>query len=271
MASGWLHPTDVPRARGSPADDDRRCRMTAREEGARMAAIDTGSTLADLVTANPAMAASLDHLGLDYCCGGQRRLIDAVNDADLDLGEVVSTLAVVDSAPPTVDWSTMGIGDLADHLETTHHAYLREALPRLVALSEKVAGVHGDRHPELADVQRLVAELRADLGPHLAKEEALLFPMARGWRGEGAAPTSHPESLAATIRVLISEHDVIGRLLAEVREVAEDYTVPADGCASYQALYSGLAELELDTHLHVHKENNLLFPAVTATGEPDQP
>ena len=42
---------------------------------------------------------------------------------------------------------------------------------------------------------------------------------------------------------------------------------PADGCASYQALYEGLAELEADTHLHVHKENNVLFPAVVALEE----
>jgi len=27
-------------------------------------------------------------------------------------------------------------------------------------------------------------------------------------------------------------------------------------------LYRGLAELEADTHLHVHKENNVLFPLV---------
>ncbi len=37
-------------------------------------------------------------------------------------------------------------------------------------------------------------------------------------------------------------------------------STPADGCASYKALYDGLAEMEADTHLHIHKENNVLFP-----------
>lgn len=35
-------------------------------------------------------------------------------------------------------------------------------------------------------------------------------------------------------------------------------------CASYRSLYERLAHLEADTHRHVHLENNVLFPAVTA-------
>ena len=51
-------------------------------------------------------------------------------------------------------------------------------------------------------------------------------------------------------------------LLARLRELTGGYTPPADGCVSYRLLYAGLAELEADTHLHVHKENNVLFPMV---------
>ena len=64
---------------------------------------------------------------------------------------------------------------------------------------------------------------------------------------------------------MLAEHDTAGDLLAQLRTLTGGYVVPDDGCASYQALYDGLAELEADTHLHVHKENNVLFPAVLAT------
>jgi regulator of cell morphogenesis and NO signaling len=153
---------------------------------------------------------------------------------------------------------------LVDHLESTHHAYLRVALPRLCALADKVASVHGERHPELSEVARLVVELRADLEPHLLKEERVLFPMVRELAGAAVAPEFHCGTLANPIRVMSQEHDAVGELLALLRATTGDYAVPADGCASYAALYTGLAELEADTHLHVHKENNVLFPAVLA-------
>lgn len=41
-----------------------------------MPALDPIATLAELVTPNSGLAAPLDRLELDYCCGGQRRLPD---------------------------------------------------------------------------------------------------------------------------------------------------------------------------------------------------
>ncbi|MEO8697420.1 MAG: hemerythrin domain-containing protein [Acidimicrobiales bacterium] len=147
----------------------------------------------------------------------------------------------------------------------THHAYLHDALPRLVALADKVASVHRANHPELKNVAGLVQEIRADLEPHLLKEERVLFPMIRELAAATAAPAFHCGSLSNPIRVMMSEHDTVGELLARLRNSTNGYRVPDDGCASYQALYRGLAELEADTHLHIHKENNVLFPAVFAS------
>ncbi len=229
-----------------------------------MHTIDPNDTLADLVTANPELAVHLDRLGLDYCCGGRRRLADAVEAAGLDSDEVLRALADAEPTPHADDWPTMSPALLVDHIESTHHAYLREALPRLSALADKVAEVHGERHPELPEVARLVVELRADLEPHLLKEERVLFPMVRELDGATVAPEFHCGTLANPIRVMSMEHDAAGDLLARLRKVTGEYAVPADGCASYTALYAGLAELEADTHLHVHKENNVLFPTVLA-------
>lgn len=227
-----------------------------------MHTIDPKATLGDLVTAGPAIAPQLDRLGLDYCCGGQRRLVEAVEEAGLDLDDVLAALAVTDRECSVEEWSTLDPSGLVDHLVHTHHAYLRGALPHLTALADKVASVHGARHPELADVCRLLTDLREDLEPHLLKEEQVLFPMIRELAAATTAPTFHCGSLANPIRAMMAEHDTVGDLLARLRTTTSDYAVPADGCASYRALYAGLADLEADTHLHVHKENNVLFPAV---------
>jgi regulator of cell morphogenesis and NO signaling len=226
-----------------------------------MISSDTELTLAELVTRQPAAARVLERFGLDYCCGGKQTLGDACSTADVDASTVLGEIEAL-GAGPEPDWASMSIADLVDHLETTHHAYLHAEMPRLSALAEKVATVHGERHPELAKVAAVYAELRADLDPHLRKEEMVLFPMIRAMAAADTAPQFHCGSLGNPITVMLAEHDATGDLLAELRSAAGDYVTPADGCASYRALYDGLAELEHDTHLHVHKENNLLFPAV---------
>jgi len=230
-------------------------------------AIDPTSTLGELVNATPTLAAHLDQLGLDFCCGGHRSLVEAVAAAGLDLDEVHAALAAVRSEPDpgTVAWAEMSPVELVGHLETTHHRYLSDTLPHVGALVDKVSAVHSDRHPELVTVRSLFAELRADLEPHLLKEERVLFPMIRELATATTAPRFHCGTLANPIRVMLTEHDTAGDLLARLRAATGNYSVPADGCASYHALYAALAEIEADTHLHVHKENNVLFPAVLAT------
>lgn len=231
--------------------------------------IDRDLSLASLVTQRPDLAPHLNALGLDFCCGGQRRLIDAIDESGLDLAETIDALQAIVASPnsPTddsVNWPDFTMVEMVDHLESTHHAYLRDALVRLDALAEKVAGVHGERHPELSQVLATFRVLRADLEPHLSNEEQVLFPLIRELAGGAEARSVEPGTVADPIAVLASEHDRAGALLARLRSLTDAYTVPDDGCVSYQLLYSGLADLEADTHLHVHKENNLLFPQAIA-------
>jgi regulator of cell morphogenesis and NO signaling len=221
-------------------------------------------TLGDLVVARPAAARLLDRVGLDYCCHGDRTLADACAGAGLDVAAIEAELADLDD-PGDTAWTELSPAELARHIVTTHHAYLHEELPLLDALAAKVLGVHGTRHPELADVQGLVAQLRADLEPHLLKEERILFPAIEALgRGERDFPFG---SIANPIRMMSMEHDRDGELLRALRAATSDYTVPADACASYRSLYERLDALEADTHQHILKEDHTLFPAVLRMAE----
>jgi regulator of cell morphogenesis and NO signaling len=230
-----------------------------------MITIDPTTTLADVVTHHPSLARELERRRLDYCCGGDRSLAEACMTAGLDPQAVATELSDIarpGEAPPA--WSSMGVAQLVDHLESTHHRYLWDELPRLTDLLATIGRVHGARHPELADVARCFAELCDDMEPHLRKEEMMLFPAIRRMATAEQLPELPFGSITNPISVMLREHDRVGELLEELRALTHDYEVPADGCASYRACFDGLAELEADTHLHVHKENNLLFPAVVA-------
>jgi regulator of cell morphogenesis and NO signaling len=223
--------------------------------------LDPELVLGDLVNQLPGSARVFESYGLDYCCGGRRTLHQACEAQDVSVGDVLAALGEV-GIEAVPDWVAMGPTQLVDHLESTHHRYLHSELPRLDALAEKVASVHGERHPELLDVLADVKDLRDDLEPHLAKEERVLFPMIRELCSASGPISFHCGSLRNPISMMMIEHDRAGALLEQLRDRTVDYIAPPDACASYRALYQGLAELESDTHLHVHKENNLLFPAV---------
>ena len=225
---------------------------------------DVSVTLGDLVADDPGAARVLGRFGLDFCCHGDRTLHEACAEAGVDAATVEAELAAVPSGGDS-SWTELTLPDLADHIVAVHHRYLDEELPALEALAAKVLSVHGERHAELSEVAALVVALVADLVPHLAKEERVLFPaihaLAAGDRDLHFGPVENP------IRTLSIEHEQAGELLAALRRVTDGYRVPDDGCASYRSLYERLEALELDTYLHIHKENHVLFPGAILLAE----
>jgi regulator of cell morphogenesis and NO signaling len=226
--------------------------------------IDLQDTLGDLVTANPARARTLEELDLDYCCEGARTLNEACDTAGRNPSDVVAALESVDAqtTEPRPAWTGFSRDDLLAHIVGTHHTYLRTEAPRLLALGHKVREVHGDRHPELEGVVNALEQLWAELEPHLEEEEQHVFPALQ-------TATGGEMTVEIDLVNLRAEHDSAGQLLDRLRRETSEFQTPADGCASYQAFYSGLAALDADTRLHVHKENNVVFSTVGRQPAPD--
>ena len=227
-----------------------------------MVKIDVSMTLADAVDAFPQLTREFERRGLDYCCGGARTLGEACVAVGVDPEATVAELAAVAATSESAEWTTMSADVLVDHLEATHHRCLWDEMPRVTALIDKIVSVHGDRHPELVEVASCFAQVRADLEPHMLKEERMLFPMIRELATSTGMPSFHCGSLRNPISVMLSEHDAVGNLLSRLHHLTDGYTPPPDGCASYVACFAAMAELEADTHLHIHKETNVLFPMV---------
>jgi regulator of cell morphogenesis and NO signaling len=226
------------------------------------------TTLAEIASTYPTLTRELERLGLDYCCGGKRSLEEACRQQGLDPEAVVAELSSQPlAAEPAAEWRGLAPADLVDHLEATHHRFLKQELPRLSELAAKVGRVHGEKHPDLVRAAEVLAEIRFDLEPHLRKEEEVLFPMIRTLASATHRPCFPCGSIANPIAVMEDEHTVVGGLLERMRALTHGYQAPTGTCASTRDWMAGLAELEADTHLHVHKENNHLFPAVISLEE----
>ncbi|HEY3131413.1 MAG TPA: iron-sulfur cluster repair di-iron protein [Acidobacteriota bacterium] len=225
-------------------------------------------TVGDIAAEMPSAAGVFEKLGIDYCCGGQKTLMEACASAGLKPEEVVSHLEQV---PPSSretgtpdDWQKRPLTDLSAYIVTKHHAFVRQELPRLERLLYEVRSAHLERHPELRHLQALVRDLTLELTHHMLKEEAVLFPYITLLEAAAGRTETLARPFFGTVRnpvrMMTQEHDNAGQALREIRATTGNYTVPADGCASYRSLLDGLRAFEEDLHNHIHLENNILFP-----------
>jgi regulator of cell morphogenesis and NO signaling len=234
-----------------------------------MMTLNPETLVGQLVADDPRRARLFERLGIDYCCGGQAPLDHACRQKGLDVTTVLRQLALAEledlyDGHGEFDASSARMAELIDHIVTTHHAYLRRELPRLRALVGQVVGPHGLRHPELREVRDVFDSLQDDLKFHILKEEKILFPAIARLDAATDVPPIEGSSVIVAIGVMEHEHGDAGAALARLRVLTDGYTPPADACATYRALLDGLAELEADLHLHIHEENNILFPRARA-------
>ncbi|MDP7062730.1 MAG: iron-sulfur cluster repair di-iron protein [Planctomycetota bacterium] len=220
-------------------------------------------SIADLVITRPGRSRVFEKFGVDYCCRGNQTHEDASAADGKDLDAILAALAEFDATNEPCDepdCGAMSLTELVDHLEATHHEYLKAELAPLAELVEKVFRVHGRKFQWLNDLRRLYRDLVMELGPHLEKEEKVLFPMIRELERSASKPSFHCGSVGNPIHVMEMEHDSAGHVLGAMRKLASDYTPPEEACNSFRAMMERLEALEYDLHRHIHKENSILHP-----------
>jgi len=234
----------------------------------KRAAGEGDETLGEIAAKDLRKAAVFKKYGLDFCCGGKKTVKEACAEKGLDVTLVEQELQNSDetsftSRPlPYNDWN---LDFLADYIVNTHHSYVKKSIPDISNYASKVAKVHGDNHPELLRINQLAQEVCNEMSSHMVKEETVLFPyvkelIAATNNGHAKVKFGNLETVKTPINIMEAEHEVVGNNMDEIRKISNNYQVPEDGCASYSYLFKTLDEFENDLHIHVHLENNILFP-----------
>lgn len=217
--------------------------------------------IGELVAEDYRTASIFKTFGLDFCCGGDRTIAEACRKKELEPGVVLHALEEVQHVAPTtaIAYNSWPADLLADYIEKKHHRYVTAKIAEITPFLEKVTRVHGDRHPELKEVAALFRECAVDLLGHMKKEEAVLFPYIRSMTVNGATHAAFG-TVENPISVMMHEHHIEGERFQKIAALTGNYTAPADACNTYRVTFSLLKEFEEDLHLHVHLENNILFP-----------
>ena len=224
-------------------------------------------TVHEIAVANPETVRVFESLGIDYCCGGARTLGDACAAACVPVADILERLT---STPPAAGpeemnhWREATLCAITGHIVERHHSFVRRETPRLRELLEKVRNRHDQSHPELRAIEQMFNAMAEELRAHMFKEEQILFPymqqLETAVRECRPAPKAPFGTVANPIAKMMAEHDNAGEALTQMRSAACGYALPEGACPTYTALYRGLEEFERDLHLHVHLENNILFP-----------
>lgn len=209
-------------------------------------------SLGDLAASVPGATAVFRRYKLDFCCGGRVSLAEAAAAKQIALPEIEAELQQLTATGPSPAPQT--VDALIDLIEQRYHAVHRRELPELIRLAKRVEAVHRG-HPSVpAGAGDLLEQMARELESHMQKEEQVLFPLMR----QGGHPM-----IAQPIAAMLAEHDDHGALLRELETVTDDFTAPDDACATWRALYTGGRKFADDLMLHVHTENNVLFPRFT--------
>ncbi|AEA45164.1 iron-sulfur cluster repair di-iron protein [Fluviicola taffensis] len=228
--------------------------------------IQENNIIGELVAQDYRAAAVFKKYGIDFCCQGNRTIEDACVAKNLDSKLVVTDLNSINQVPSegTTDYKSWPIDLLVDYIEKKHHRYVEEKTQEIKPYLDKICRVHGERHPELFEINEHFTTAAGELALHMKKEELVLFPFVRKMakaKQENKVPDApHFGAVENPIQMMMNEHTTEGERFRKIETLSNNYTPPQDACNTYRVTFALLKEFEQDLHLHIHLENNMLFP-----------
>lgn len=218
------------------------------------------NTVGEVVAHDFRAASIFKNAGIDFCCGGNKSLHQACIEKGINATNLEKELNELNQLPinESQRFNEWNLDFLCDYIVNTHHKFVIKTLPELVFYTQKIAKVHGSNHPELAEVAILFGKINEELTQHLQNEEDVLFPAIKV-AIKGSVPAAN-KIIISEITRMRGEHEVAGSAIDRISELTQKYLVPADACNTYQVALKLLEQFDNDLHIHVHLENNILYP-----------
>ena len=226
------------------------------------------NVIGELVAADYRTAEVFAKYEIDFCCKGNQTIHDVCEKKNINESALIHDLSDVSKSleNTVIDYQAWPVDLLADYIEKKNHRYVQEKTEVIKPYLTKICQVHGKGHPELLEISDLFNESAQLLAAHMKKEELILFPYIRKMvlsKG-GELPTHNFGTVQNPIEMMKEEHNVEGERFRKVSELTNNYPPPEDACNTFRVTYSLLKEFEKDLHLHIHLENNILFPKAIA-------
>lgn len=218
------------------------------------------TSLGEIVKNNFRAIRVFEKYNLDYCCGGKKLLAAACGDKGLNAETIQEELTKIENEYVSEKFNFWSVSFLCEYIIINHHDYLRRIFPVISAHIEKVVNAHGERYIYLNALKNIFAKVQEELLSHMDKEEKILFPYIKTL--EQSTNENFPPfgKIETPISVLIREHEEAGDKIEMLKEVTNNFTPPEGACTTFRVTYQELEEFYKDLKIHIHLENNILFP-----------
>ena len=220
-------------------------------------------TVGEIAASLPGSAQVFEKHGIDFCCSGQISLRESCLARGLNLSSVIEELessAESEKADPR-NWPSAPTSELIDYIVRRHHAYLREQLPRIQALIEKLmVSERYFRRDVLTALPVCFRGMKEELEARLLQQETVLFPVLRDLDRKPQVAKRNWTEGSNPVHLMMVGHDSTAKALSEIRRITSNYRPPDVASKKCRDLYRALSELDRDLHRHFHLENNILFP-----------
>ncbi|MCT4699912.1 iron-sulfur cluster repair di-iron protein [Tenacibaculum haliotis] len=226
--------------------------------------INNQTLVSNIVAKNYKAANIFKSYGIDFCCNGNRSIETVCDVNNVNKNTLIKQIVnCFKTETDTNDYKSWDIDFLSDYIYNKHHKYIENKTPEIKQYLDKLCSVHGEKHPELFEINTLFSESANDLTIHMKKEELILFPyfkkLALASRNSSTISSTQFDSVKSPIKMMHKEHDNEGLRFRKIAALSTNYTPPKDGCSTYKVTFSLLQEFEEDLHKHIHLENNILF------------
>lgn len=223
-------------------------------------------TVGEMVAENYRTADVFKRYGIDFCCGGKKPLSKVCEEKGIDRENLEIELSHIGYAEkiPSQNFAQWEIDFLINYIINTHHAYINRSIPVMTQYIEKAANVHVHAYKETLTVHALWSEIVDEITSHMLKEEQVLFPFIKQLVSANRHHSKlNPPSFATVknpIYMMEHEHNAVGKLVKEIQRITSNYSTPPEACNTYKVAYAKLNEFAEDLFMHIHLENNILFP-----------
>lgn len=234
--------------------------------------VDDADFVTDIVKRDYRTADIFQQYGIDFCCGGKLPLNVVCENKAINLEELKKALN--EAAMPyyfssTLAYNNWSIDFLLDFILNVHHDYLKKSLPVVEKYIMTFVEGHSPKFPFLSDLKSEFDKLNAVMLPKLQEEEDIIFPYIRQIAHAYQNTEPYARLLVRTLRkpletMMLHNQEFTNHIFSELSRLTNQYSLPADSCATQQVLYKKLQELDKDLSQHIYLENKVLYPKTIA-------
>lgn len=220
--------------------------------------------LSDVINLNVRAISVFDKYNFDYCFNGNRSIKEVCKEKNVDPRILIDELKNVSDDFQVDKFADWRLDFLIEYILNNHHQYIHKMIPVISDLVRKISDELGEKYFDIISIARTFSVVYKDLKQHMLKEEQILFPYIKqlvSLKDSGnKSEKPYFGMIENPIGMMNSDHKNALDEFYNLQKITNNFTSPENANDTVTILFNKLKDFGKDLHLHIHLENNILFP-----------